>query len=305
MTMFDRAIRAVAGGQRGLVTRRQVLAAGGTDSMIKARLDGGLWVMVHPGVYLVGAAPLDWHGRLLAGVLSVPRGLASRRAGLVLWGADGLRSAPLEMTVPHHTRGAPVGVIVHRTRYFDSAVSVAHGVPVTSIERTLLEVGAEVPDVTVEKAYESALRLRLTSETKVKALLAERHVRWMPGYLRLKRIVLDRPDGRPAGSGGEVELLRQLRIHGVEPPIRQYEIELPDGTVAVVDLAWPLHLLAVEFDGGESRAGIRRVDYDDTRQNAILDAGWRLRRYGTLSVRRRPAQVALEIKRALGAFAAA
>jgi very-short-patch-repair endonuclease len=107
---------------------------------------------------------------------------------------------------------------------------------------------------------------------------------------------------RATGSGGEVELavvLRALREAGIEEPVRQFTIQLPDHSSATVDYAWPLRKVLVEFDGGESRAGTRRVDYDTDRQNQVLELGWDLRRFGSIALRQRPERVVATLLRVL------
>jgi hypothetical protein len=61
----DRRIVAVAGGQHGVVARRQLGELGIGKSAIDARIrDGRLW-RVHQGVYAVGRPTLTLHGRFL------------------------------------------------------------------------------------------------------------------------------------------------------------------------------------------------------------------------------------------------
>src|SRR5439155_11894823 len=117
-----------------------------------------------------------------------------------------------------------------------------------------------------------------------------------------RRVLMEVGPVRPTGSAGEVELavvLRTLREAGIEDPVRQFAVTLPDGSVAVLDYAWPLRKVGAEFDGGESRAGTRRVDYDTNRQNMLLEIGWDLRRFGSIAVRKRPEKVASTMLRAL------
>jgi hypothetical protein len=291
MEPLDLRLAAVAARQRNLVARSQVLAAGGTDGHIRVRVARGQWKPVHPGVVAVAPAPLDWHGRLLAATLAAGDGSgASGRAALVVHGLDGLRSAPLEVTVPRSHGPVPADVIVHRSRR-PAPLVVRHGIPVTAVERALLDAAGDVPSVVIEKALHSAVRLGLTTPEKTLAFVDSTGARGVKGAARVREVIADFGVGRPARSGGEVVLgriVRQLRRCGIEAPIRNYELDLADGTKAVVDLAWPGRSVGAEFDGLDAHTALRDIDYDDLRQNAILDLGWELRRFGWRTTSRRP-----------------
>jgi very-short-patch-repair endonuclease len=250
-------------------------------------------------VYLVGVAPPDWLGRLDAAVLAAGTGAAaSHRAALVLWGLDGIGAAPLEVTVPVTHGPEPAGVIVHRSRR-PVAAAVVEGIAVTGVERTLVDAAACLPPVVVEKAMESAVRRNLTTAAKIERYLDDHAGRGVRGTRVLRELMAERPPGRAAGSGAEVELVRLLRDHGLPAPVRQYEIALPGGAVAVVDLAWPELRKVVEVDGLDAHAGAEALDHDDDRQNRLLEAGYELRRYTGRAVRRRPEAVVASISRFL------
>ena len=302
MDSFDHRIAAIAAMQRNLVTRADVRSCGGPDHAIQVRVERGSWRVVHPGVYCIAPAPLDWHARLLAATLAAGQAsVVSARAGLVVYGTDALRSAPLEITVPYTSGAAPEGVIVHRSRRVVHETR-RHGIPLTSIERTLLDAAAFVPPVVVEKALHSATLLGLTTPEKVLAHVNATGARGVKGARRVRAVVAEFGLGRPARSGGEVvigRVLRELRQHGIEDPIRNYPLTLPDGSEASLDFAWPLRTAAMEFDGIEGHSSIRDVDYDDYRQNQIFDAGWALRRFGWPTTSRRPQVVVQTMLRLL------
>lgn len=134
MNVLDLQIAAIAARQDNLFTRGDVFDCGGSQKAIDVRLESGRWRQIHPGVYLLGAAPPTWLQSVRAGVLAAGEDAqASHRCGLVVWGADGLRVAPVEIVVPYLDGPAPKGVIVHRSRRIEP-VSVIQGIPVTSIE---------------------------------------------------------------------------------------------------------------------------------------------------------------------------
>jgi very-short-patch-repair endonuclease len=301
MGKTDALVHELARRQSTLVTRGDVLGAGGNDSLIARRLADGRWQHLHEGVYLVGLGPPTWLQRMLAACLAGgPTAVASHRAAALLWELDGVRGSIVEVTVAMATRSRIRRAVVHRSRRLDDAdVTVHRGVPVTTVERTLADLGRYVPPAVVEMALESALRRRLTTEERLWTFLGSPGARRRPGVGRLRRVLAARSPGRAAGSPAEVALLRCLRARGLPDPVRQHPIPLRDGTTAVVDLAWPAARLAVEWDGFEVHSGRRAFSADLQRQNALLDVGYQLRRFTGDAVRRHPDQVATIVARAL------
>jgi hypothetical protein len=138
-------------------------AVGGSDDLIRRRVGEGRWKARQAGVVQTDSREMSWTDRLFAAVLAGgPDTLVSHRAALVVWGMDGVRSAPVEVTVPYSNRPVPQEVIVHRTRRAMSSRDV-EGLPVTGPERTLLDVSLLLPPLVVAKALESSIRRNLTT----------------------------------------------------------------------------------------------------------------------------------------------
>jgi very-short-patch-repair endonuclease len=72
-----------------------------------------------------------------------------------------------------------------------------------------------------------------------------------------------------------------------------------DGVVAVADFAWPEHRLIVEIDGREWHTDREAFQRDRRRQNALIDARWRVLRFTVDDVRLYPEYVIEEICKAL------
>ena len=298
MDPFDEALNGLARGRRSLVVRSDALAAGG-EKKSRGRRRTGRWTTPHAGVYSIGVVPLDWHGQLLAAVLAAGDGAAaSHRAGVVLRSLDGIHSAPLEITVPYTHGPVPAGVIVHRTRRL-LPIEVVDGILTTSVERTLVDSATCLPPSAVEKAMEAAIRRGLTTATKLDLYLTHECGKGVRGTRVLKEILLWRTEGRAAGSAAEVEFLRALRGRGIPDPVRQFEVRLLDGTVAVLDFAWVDFRKAVDIDGLDAHASAAALDYDLERQNKLGDVGWALRRFTGRRVMRQPDATAAQVARFL------
>lgn len=295
----DLEMQARAGRQRNHLCRPDVLEAGGSDSLIRARLSSGRWRRRHAGVYCVAPAPVGWKGELQAAVLAAgPAALVSHRAALVLWGLDGLRWAPVEITVPYEHGPVPSDVVRHRTRRRMTS-TFRHGIPVTTVERTLIDCGAVLPPWVVEEAFDSAVRRKLTTHALVARELKISGGRGVRGSRAVRAMLAARENVTATGSAAELAFLRVVRDAGIEAPELQVPVRLPDHTVAVVDFMWPDRRKIVEIDGLDAHGSARSLEADLDRQNQLLSLGYGLRRYSGRTVRRRPEHVAAALLRFL------
>lgn len=102
----DQLIHRLAAERDNVVNRSDVMSLGATDRFIANRLTRGCWQQLHPGVYLIGAAPPTWAQAVRAAIEGAGEGaVASHRAALKLWDLDGIGNAPVEG--PHRTGTIP------------------------------------------------------------------------------------------------------------------------------------------------------------------------------------------------------
>jgi hypothetical protein len=181
----DRAIGRVAEGQHGVITRAQLSELGLSRDAIDYRLGLGRLRHMYRGVYaLVGPRLLTQHGRWMAAVLACGPGAALSYSGATgLWQIR--RGKRLEVTVPRG-RKARKGIQIHWVDLPDDEVTIHHGIPVTTVPRTLLDISAVVQHAEFRSALRQAEQLRLTDRLWLGELI-KRHPR-QPGRAR----------GRPA-----------------------------------------------------------------------------------------------------------
>jgi hypothetical protein len=284
--------------QRFLVTRSQILDLGIDQKAIEHELDVGRWVQLHVGVYQVDRRPRDWESRLLAAVFACgPGTVCSHRAALRLWGLDGITNAPVEISMPFGNLGFPEGALVHRTRR-EFAVSTSRGIPVTTIERTLLDCAAMLSDRLLGKALDSALRKGLTTIEAMYECLRREGGRGVKGTKRLRRVLAQRMYDQSTDSGAEFDLLYFMRLADLPEPELDHVL-FPRGRRRIPDFFWPAFGKAVEVDGVDAHSSADRLDDDLERQNAIMDLGIEIRRYSARRVRRDPQGVIADIRRFL------
>lgn len=296
---IDRKVQRLAPEQRFLVTRPQVLELGCSDAAISRRVKSGQWKVVQPGVYQIDQRKTQWEDDLLGAVLAAGAGaLASHRAALILWGLDGIRSAPIEITAPYTHGPIPERTIVHRTRRPPESASI-NGVHVTTIERTLLDICSVLKSLAATKAFESAFRRRLTTVDRMYAFLREQGGRGVKGTRMARRILNNRHSDTPTGSGSETEALYLMRDGDIPEPVLQEKFTALDGDVIRPDFYWPLLEKAIEVDGIDAHDSADKLDHDLQRQNKMMDLGIELRRFSARQVRRNPKAFVDEVRRFL------
>jgi hypothetical protein len=153
------AIAGLASRQHGVICVAQLHDLGLDKHGIRRRLASGFLHPVHRGVFSVGVTIVSLRGRYLAAVVACGTGAAlSHRSAADLWGLRP-NATRLEVTVPAKRPGPP-WVEVHRTRVLaPQDFTTRDGIPVTSVARTLLDLGAVVRPPDLEVAVDRAERL--------------------------------------------------------------------------------------------------------------------------------------------------
>src|SRR3954447_19695449 len=111
----DEKIARLASRSHGVVTRRRLLAAGGTSRQIEGRVARGSLIVVPPGVYRVGHRAPSIEATYMAAVLACGDGaLLMSAAAAHLYGL--IRDRPPLPVVKTRTERRIKGVEIHRTR---------------------------------------------------------------------------------------------------------------------------------------------------------------------------------------------
>lgn len=210
-----------------------------------------------------------------------------RRSAAALWGLDAFnpKSAmlPVEIAV---TRGrAMAGALFSAGDLPASDVTEVAGFRVTTVVRTLIDLGEVVGADLVERALESALRHRYTTPEELSVALApgSKLGPRRRGTGALRSLLTARPGGQvPTESDAETLFVQLVRRAGLPPPQRQFVVYTPEGMFRL-DFAWPFVRVAVEIDGAAAHASASALTRDLRRQNAVVvalaGAGWILLRF--------------------------
>jgi very-short-patch-repair endonuclease len=267
------------------VTVEQVRMAGVTAGQQRWMTRSGRWVPLRPGVYAVVGSVSSRMQQVAATALSLHPGawLSHGTAGW-LWGFPGLEEGRIEVLTGLERRVTLDGVRNHRSRCLFSADLTERGrLPITSPERTLVDISGRMGPSELARALDDGMRRRVVRLERmrrcadrlacapgrrlaiVQELLAER----LPGY-------------DPGDSDLETRVLRLILNSGFPVPIQQYRVRL-GGRTFRLDLAYPDVRLAVELDGWEYHRSRTAFDNDRSRANALVAAGWSVIRFTSRS----------------------
>lgn len=264
--------------QFGLITRHQAFLAGATERFIKWRLAEGRWELVHPGVYRIAGHPDSWHQSELAACFWA-QGIASHRAAGVLWEFPGCVANRPEVTVPGIHLPPRSGIIVHSTlRLPDHHVAQRARMPCTSIERTLLDLGAVLQPLRVAFAVDDALHRGLTSVGSLYTCVADVCGRGVRGCGVLRKIIGERVDISAAPESPlETIAFKMFRESHLPMPVPQFRVTDQTGRfIARVDFAYPESRLAIECHSRKWHQGKAAWDSDAKRLSELSTIGWRV-----------------------------
>jgi hypothetical protein len=264
--------------QRGLITHRQALACGMTAETIEHRAQTGAWRTTRHGIYVVGGAPPTWEQALLAVTLPfddcwITHGTAAR-----LWD---LRHAPqldaIEALRPYGKSRRLEGVILRRSRVIAPAdLSRHHGIPVTSVARTIVECSGRLSVKQTGEMIDDAIRRGLTTLEDVRACFARlagggrRRLRSIRSALALRI-----PGYDPGESDLELNGLREIIRADLPIPVQQHRVTI-NGKRYRIDLAYPELKVAIELVGWEWHKGREKFDDDKARSGDLVAEGWRV-----------------------------
>jgi very-short-patch-repair endonuclease len=260
----------VARGQWGVVTRDQLAGLGLGANGIAQWVRAGRLIRLHVGVYALGHDRLRREGNWLAAVIACGPGAAlSHRDGAALWELRRCNSALIDVTVPSQNGRRRPGIRIHRSgRLRPEDVTVRHGIPVTTVARTLLDLADVLDGQALRRAVTEA---EYTQRFDLDSLIAV--VQNNPGRrgAKLMRAV----EGRLHRTRSPLEdrFLRLLERHGVEEPESAVWIEGYE-----VDFVWPRVGLVVELDGVAAHGTRAAVARDRKRDRVLWRAGFRTMR---------------------------
>jgi very-short-patch-repair endonuclease len=286
--------------QYGVISRRQALQWL-TAKAVRHRLAAGSWEQVHWGIYVTnGALTLDDRQRRMVASLAAGSGRPAAVGGVSALHVMGLRgfSTSAVHVARYRVQGPPVFAIVHRTRVLGrDQIHRMTAPPSTIAGRSVLD-GAQwaESDASAAALVAAAFQQRLVSLVEVIDAAARQPT------ARRRALTLDVAGDAAGGAHSlpEVEFLRLCRRAGLPAPECQVRRVDRAGRRRYLDAYFEEFGVHIEIDG-EQHADPSARWVDMKRQNDLWVAGDRVLRFPAWIVRRRPAEVAAQVRAALEA----
>jgi very-short-patch-repair endonuclease len=281
-------------GEAGWTTGHELLAEV-SRSTVERWVKGGLLVRLQPGIFALPAATNDWQVRVAAAVHG-REAVASHATALALWGLIGHPAGPVHISVDRGRsgRGSP-GVVVHRAADAYAERRRVEGLPVSSVERAIVDVwgvSATVPRTDVRAAAITAVRRRLCSPRDLNyELTRSPRLAGRTDLAELVRLLAD-------GCQSELEIwgcVHILRAPGMPAFVQQRRVAVGTETFAL-DAANEESMLAVEMDGAAWHGSRVRREADIRRDSLLATVGWQTLRFGYGRMTRAPEACRQEIR---------
>jgi very-short-patch-repair endonuclease len=220
----------------------------------------------------------------------------SHRSAGWSWGYDGVTSSRPEISVPVCVKKRSPLVVVHQTRSPLTQRRTRRGLPITTPERTLVDLAGVLAGEPFEIAFESARRERHVTVESVDRELGRVGAGGRSGADQLRGLLATLASQPPCESALEVITARMLRTTDLPTPQRQVEITA-FGTGYRLDFAWSERRVALECDGRKWHEIQETFERDRHRWNAITSAtGYRIVWATWRAVRSRPEEILVPLR---------
>ena len=274
----DRLTSATMAKQHGAAHRVQLLAAGHTRHSIRHRVEGGLLVPAHPGVYLDAASPATRERDVMAATLWA--GPVAAASSVTAAGLLGMTSSPLliDIAVDRFLRRRP-GIRLHRIGDLTPDDTVRVGsLRITSPVRTMIDLAGVLTEGALEVALEAGFRERLFTTDELWNRLSALGTSGRKGAGGLVDLLDLRQRGEtPTASTLETLVARAVREGELPPPVRQHPVHDEEGLIGYLDFAYPWALLDLEADSFKWHTGRRDWRRELRKRNRLMRLHWRIR----------------------------
>ncbi|MCW2926388.1 MAG: hypothetical protein JWM86_356 [Thermoleophilia bacterium] len=272
---LDRLARDRAAHQGGFIRDDQLVELGATPGYIRSRRELGLFVRRRPHVFLIGAPPSAVADQAWEPVLSVGRDAAV--TGALALSLDGIHvrgvAPKVRVITGTHVPPSTSRDIIQSTTFAGEPIRyAASGLPTTTIERAILELGTEtrnkwhVVNACHEAAFKGQLDLALLHERI--EVSSRRH-----GLVAVREgVELYEAGGAVTASDAERRFLELLIAMGV-PRAKLNQWVRVHGVSFRVDALWSSIKACIEVDAPPHLRPPNRID-DQTRDRLLDHLGY-------------------------------
>lgn len=293
-----RSIATLAATQHSVVSGAQLLSLGISTSVRAKWVAAGLLDPVGHRSFAMPGSQATWERSLSAALLDLGGvGVAAGRSAARLMGLDGFHGDQLEMLVhrPFRRRVTSGTLRSSLNPIPRSDLQRIDGFEAVRAERLILDAPLfGFSKAEIENAIDSALRLRLVSEQRLRTRVLARHHQPINGSRALVEALVD--------TGGESRLerwfLRLCREAGLPRPRLQVTYRSNSRTIARVDAEFPGGLI-VEVMGHGTHSTRRQSQADYERSTELTLRGKRVISFTYADIRDRPDWVVSVLRQAL------
>ena len=271
----------------------------GVDAALRSKwVKAGLLERSGPGSLVIAGSEATWKRSLAAASFDLGgvAAIAGRSGGRLL-GLDGFGDSDVEFLLERRYRSRKSSGVVRCTSAALSRGDMIRidGLWVLRAEKLILSSPLfGFTQAETENAIDSAIRLRLVSEQRLRTSVVAQHTRGVNGGRQLLDALVD--------TGGESRLerwfLRLVRQAGLPRPMLQKIFRDGTRTIARVDAYFPGGLV-VEVAGHGTHSSRRQIQSDAQRQTEMTLRGVRWITFTYTDVRDRPAWVISRLAEAL------
>jgi very-short-patch-repair endonuclease len=272
----------------------------GVDASLRLKWErAGRLVALGEKSYALAGSAATWKQSLAAGLADTGEyAVLAGRSAARLHGLDGFHDDLAEILVPRQHRNfrSRSGTVCSTAIEIDGRDTTSiDGLRVLRPERLILDPPLFAFDrAEIENAIDSAIRLRLVSEQRLRTRVIDRHRRGINGG----RILLD----ALVDTGGESRLermfLRLVRLGKLERPAVQRAYRSGSTVIARVDFEFPGGTI-VEVNGFGYHSTRQQIQRDAARQSEIVLLGKQVINFTYDDVRYRPEWVLERLTRTL------
>ncbi len=291
-------VAALAANQHSVISSQQLAGLGVSPSRRSKWEHNGLLDRIGKRSFTTAGSTSTFGRAVTSGLADLGgHGVVAGRAAARLYGLDDFGDAREEFLVPRAHRMFTTGGLVCSTgRALTRAdIVTVQGFKCLTAERLILEsplFGFTTAET--ENAIDSAIRLRLVAEQRLRTRVVRDHSRGINGSRQLLDAMVD--------SGGESRLerwfLRIVRQAGIVRPTLQKTYREGTRVVARVDAYFPGGLV-VEGSGHGTHASRRQQQGDAQRRTELTLRGLRILAFTYEDIRDRPLWVIAQLREAL------
>lgn len=287
-----------AEARHGLLVAADLQAASIGPSQVRRWLASGRLVRLGRGVYRVGGAPSTVDGRILAGVLvHGTRCWAAHRTAAWIWDLPGYGPpGRVEVLREAERSNQRQPAWVHRTtRMLHHHETVVRSIPVTTLARTLFDLGGRIRPERLDRLVEAGLRSGACTVGSLFRVMADLGGRGRPGTVAM-RTVLDRRGIGYVPTESELDHLGRSVVRSI--PGIDWQVELGDdrGYIRRVDGLHRAAGLVIEWDGAQFHDTDQQRELDVAGDRRLEAMGLTVRRYRWGDVIERPAMLREEVR---------